>query len=103
MKKKVQLLLFFGVLMMMVLGTNCYSYATIASGTSGTCSWEISDSGVLEISPTNGVSGTLDSFGAFDDDVIAPPWSEYTDSIVSVKINYLNLYNFRATEINPDF
>ena len=30
-----------------------------SSGTSGTCTWEIDDDGVLTIRPTNGVSGTL--------------------------------------------
>ena len=33
--------------------------ADIASGTNGTCSWVISDEGVLTISPTDGVEGTL--------------------------------------------
>ena len=34
----------------------------IASGTSGTCSWVIDSEGVLTISPTDGVSGTLADF-----------------------------------------
>ena len=35
--------------------------AEIASGTCGTCVWNISDDGTLTISPANGTSGTLDS------------------------------------------
>ena len=36
--------------------------ADIASGTCGTCSWVIDSEGVLTISPTDGVSGTLAEF-----------------------------------------
>ena len=46
---------------------NKSSYAAdddIASGTSGTCSWVIDSEGVLTISPTNGVSGTIEEFTA---------------------------------------
>ena len=39
--------------------------ADIASGTCGTCSWVIDSEGVLTISPTDGVSGTLAEFGYY--------------------------------------
>ena len=41
--------------------TKTETNATIASGTSGTCSWVIDDDGVLTIRPSNGVEGTLQS------------------------------------------
>ena len=54
----------------------------IASGTCGTCDWVIDGDGVLTISPTDGVSGTLDSFADSDD----VPWYDYNDDITSACI-----------------
>ena len=48
---------------------NKSSYAAdddIASGRSGTCSWVIDSEGVLTISPTDGVRGTLENFDAYN-------------------------------------
>ena len=57
-------------------------YADIASGTSGTCSWVIDDSGVLTISPTDGVSGTLASYTGSD-----WPWYSYKTQITKVVVD----------------
>jgi len=46
-------------LVICVLGFGVEARAAIATGTSGECSWEIDDDGVLRIYPTNGISGTL--------------------------------------------
>lgn len=47
--------------------------ADIASGTSGGCTWVIDDAGTLTIRPTNGVSGTLESYVT-----TAAPWQNNT-------------------------
>ena len=45
-----------------VLDKPSFGADDIASGTCGTCSWVVDSEGVLTISPTDGISGTLDSF-----------------------------------------
>lgn len=66
-----------------VLGTQS-AWADIASGTSGTCSWVISDAGVLTISPTNGNSGTLANY---DPESEFPySWSQNNSSITAIVI-----------------
>ena len=60
------------------------TWAAIASGTSGSCSWEIDDAGVMTISPTDGTSGTLRSSGNSTSDL---PWSGYVTEVKKVIIN----------------
>ena len=55
--------------------------AEIASGTSNTCSWSISDAGVLLIKPTSGSECTLTSMI----DTSSSPWYSNRDSVKSVK------------------
>lgn len=56
--------------------------AEIASGTSNTCSWSISDAGVLLIKPTSGNECTLASLAT----ATSAPWYANRDSVKSVKI-----------------
>ena len=76
-------------LLLFLLAMGCFCmwnaetvHAEIASGTCGTCSWVIDDEGVLRISPTDGVSGTLVSYTTGT----KPPWgqSSYASSVVKV-------------------
>ena len=53
----------------------------IASGTSGTCSWVIDKDGVLTISPTDGVSGTL------ADSSENGPWYDYRTQITKLIVD----------------
>ena len=66
-----------------------YCYAAIASGTSGTCTWTISDSGTLTVKPTSGDEGTLGKW----DNLNNAPWREHRESIKKVvfkgKVNAL--------------
>ena len=50
----------------------------VHTGTSGGVTWEIHDTGLLLLKPTNGVSGTLDNNGY--------GWRAYSDSILSVRV-----------------
>ena len=54
--------------------------AEIASGTNGTCSWVIDDDGVLTISPTDGVGGTL------AESTNNGPWYSYKNQITKVEV-----------------
>lgn len=47
----------------------------IASGTSGTCTWEIDENGKLTIRPENGISGTLEGTTG------RAVWYDYSDAI----------------------
>ena len=64
-KRTITITTFFLILTMimgLIIVLNKSSFAAdddIASGTSGTCSWRVSADGVLIISPTDGISGTL--------------------------------------------
>jgi len=55
---------------------------TIASGTSGTCTWSISDAGALTVAPTNGSSGYLlrGFISMYGSDL---PWRNYREQITS--------------------
>ena len=59
----------------------------IASGTQGTCSWNIDDNGKLTIKPTNGSSGDLQ----FDNPIALNynpyPWGAYASQITSVVLS----------------
>lgn len=57
----------------------------IASGTCGTCSWNIDDNGKLTIQPTSGSSGELEAnWPLFDP---AYPWGQYAEQIKQVTIS----------------
>ena len=59
------ILLILSIAISLIIVLNKSSFAAdgdIASGTSGTCSWVIDSQGVLTISPTDGVSGQLESY-----------------------------------------
>ena len=70
----------------------------IAEGTSGTCSWCISEDGVLRIWPTDGVKGTLEEMeGCWKDGAHwkehvwtfqgkCAPWHDYRDKVKSVVV-----------------
>ena len=53
----------------------------IASGTCGTCSWVIDKDGLLTISPTDGVSGTLESRDNWENTSF---WKEYANDIKKI-------------------
>ena len=55
----------------------------IARGTSGTCSWVIDKDGLLTISPTDGVSGTLESRDNWENNSF---WKEYANDIKKIYI-----------------
>ena len=58
----------------------------IASGTCGTCTWTISDAGVLTVRPTSGSSGNLNagSLGVHAKDW---PWHNYRSQIVRIVLS----------------
>ena len=73
-------LLIAAMLLIAVFAATLFSsnaYADIASDTCGTCSWVIDDGGILTISPTDGVSGTLSN--SFD-------WCSYPDDVYEVYV-----------------
>ena len=57
----------------------------IASGTNGTCTWSISDSGALTIRPTSGSSGYL--LHSWLHMANTWPWRDYADSVTSVSLS----------------
>lgn len=60
----------------------------IASGTQGTCSWNIDDNGKLTIKPTSGSSGDLKVSLAFADRSDTKwPWNTYRSRITSVALS----------------
>ena len=59
-----------------------YVETTVASGTTGGVTWKLYDNGLLKLYPTNGVSGTMESFGGYN----SSPWYSYRTQIKSVKI-----------------
>ena len=81
----------------------------IARGTSGTCSWVIDANGVFTISPTDGVSGTLESYSGQSSNP-GTPWNNYRDNVKKVvieqgvktntKANSLFAYMINCTEMN---
>ena len=60
-------LIIFTLIIMMWLMIMPNAKADVASGTFGTCSWNISDNGVLLIKPTSGNECTLDSMTGYED------------------------------------
>ena len=70
------------VAVFLIMAHSGEAYADIASGTSGSCSWVIDDEGVLVISPTDGVSGTLESYTA-----AIGPFDTYKDQITKVFVS----------------
>lgn len=68
---------------MMVLSSMACIAGDIATGTLGTCTWVINESGVLTVRPTSGTSGTMDSWG--EGDLEFSPWYKYCTQITSVK------------------
>ena len=65
-------------LIITISGMNFAADDDIASGTSGTCSWVIDSEGVLTISPTDGVSGLLET---------NVPWGQYKSAVTKVIVN----------------
>lgn len=68
---------------MMVLSSMACIAGDIATGTSGTCTWVINESGVLTVRPTSGTTGTMANWGEGDQDF--SPWYEHRTQITSVK------------------
>lgn len=59
----------------------------IASGTQGTCSWNIDDNGKLTIKPTSGSSGDLQFDNPIALDYNPYPWGAYASRITSVVLS----------------
>lgn len=59
----------------------------IASGTQGTCSWNIDDNGKLTIKPTSGSSGDLQFGVPISLDSNPYPWGTYASRITSVVLS----------------
>lgn len=79
----------------------------IASGTQGTCSWNIDDNGKLTIKPTSGSSGDLQfdpSFVYFIDNS-KYPWYDYRANITSVVLSgsITNTYSHWGVSTSGDF
>lgn len=80
----------------------------IASGTQGTCSWNIDDNGKLTIKPTSGSSGDLqfDTSFVYSLSTKKYPWYDYRNNITSVVLSgsIANTYQyFGETTISGDF
>lgn len=71
----------------------------IASGTCGTCTWTISDDGVLTVGPTSGSSGNLDLGAQFIVGKGSWPWNSYRSQIIRIVLsgNITTSYSFRGT------
>ena len=78
------LIISIAISLIIVLNKSSFAADDIASGTSGTCSWVIDSEGVLTISPTDGVSGVLDSYSASYNRL---PWNDYLENITKVVVN----------------
>ncbi len=92
-------LLILSMIVSLIIILNKSSFAAdddIASGTSGTCSWVIDSEGVLTISPTDGISGQMESysdnptvFGAYDTQIT----KVYVEQGVKTGNTCRNLFN----------
>ncbi len=84
------ILLILSIVISIIIILNKSSFAAdgdIASGASGTCSWVIDSEGVLKISPTDGESGTLDSFTGDKLTNSNIPWYDYRNDVTGVIVN----------------
>lgn len=77
----------------------------IASGTQGTCSWNIDDNGKLTIKPTSGSSGDLQLDLSFFSSPSIYPWYNYRANITNVVLSgsITNTYTFLQTTVSGDF
>ena len=66
------------VILMMILFAHSVMAITNPNGTSGTCAWELNNSGDLVIRPTSGEEGTLASWWH-------APWQDNCDQIKTVR------------------
>lgn len=74
----------------------------IASGTCGTCSWNIDDNGKLTIQPTSGSSGELTHvFVTYIDPVY--PWGQYAEQIKQVVISGNITTKTDFTEVSGEY
>lgn len=95
-KKRMRKLYFLNMLLIAAL---CFfsvkmKAADIASGTSGTCSWVISEDGILTISPSSGTSGVLGSWY-----YEKSPWNSYASNVVKTKF----VGNIKAVQCHEFF
>lgn len=59
----------------------------IAGGTCGTCTWSISDAGLMTVRPTSGGSGNLDLGNSLGVDARTWPWHQYRDKIKQISLS----------------
>lgn len=59
----------------------------IAGGTCGTCTWSISDAGLLTVRPTSGGSGNLELGNSLGIDARSWPWHQYRDKIKQISLS----------------
>jgi len=78
--------LFKSLFLIAALIVSSNALAEIASGTSGTCTWVISDDGVLTISPTDGTSGILSNTTSASGKTSGVSWYSKREKIKSVVI-----------------
>lgn len=71
----------------------------IASGICGTCTWTISNDGVLTVRPTSGSSGNLDIGTQFGVGMSSWPWNSYRSQIIRIVLsgNITTSYSFMGT------
>ncbi len=72
----------------------------IAGGTCGTCTWSISDAGLMTVRPTSGGSGNLDLGNSLLVDARTWPWHQYRDKIKQISLSgtITTSYSFFTTE-----
>lgn len=77
----------------------------IASGTCGTCTWTISDDGVLTVRPTSSSSGNLDLGTKFTVDKTSWPWNSYRSQIIRIVLsgNITTSYNIFGRTFTGDY
>ena len=92
MKKRFNILIMVCMLIAVSLFNPVTARAEIASGTCGTCVWNISDDGTLTISPANGTSGTLGSYN-----YSGWPWYSKRNKVKKVVIEEGTAANTKTT------
>lgn len=77
----------------------------IASGTCGTCTWTISNDGVLTVRPTSGSSGNLDLGTKFIVGKDSWPWDSYRSQIIRIVLsgNITTSYSFMTLTYTGDY